>query len=602
MEQTMKPATAILENIRQNSARNKDEVFTRLFRYMLRPELYYLAYKNLYANAGAATKGVNGDTADGFSEEKVNRIVESLSSGSYRPSPVRRTYIPKRNGKLRPLGIPTFTDKLVQEVLRMILESVYEPIFLPSSHGFRPGRGCHTALKDIKHAFHGTRWFIEGDIKGFFDNIDHRVLANLIGSKIKDARIIQLVNMMLKAGYLEDWKYHGTFSGTPQGGIISPLLANIYLHELDKFVQQRKITFDKPKERKFTPEYAAVANKIEHIRRCLKVEESPERIRELLERKKILRSQLLRLPAKSQTDKCLKYIRYADDFIIGVNGSKEECEALKQEIKEYLASNLKLELSDEKTLITHSSNYARFLGYDIRVRRNDQIKRDSRGFSKRTLSNMTELNIPLQDKIERYLFDHGIVEMVDGELRPVKRGALIRYTDLEILNIYNSELRGICNYYFMASNFCSLHYFAYLMEYSCLKTLAAKHKSKISKIKRMYRDGKGGWCIPYQTKTGINKMYFAKYQDSKKIKVADDRLPNAVAQTMNSSNSFDSRLKAHTCELCGRTDSRQYEIHHVKKLKDLKGKSEWERVMIARKRKTIVLCYECHHAIHDGKF
>jgi len=602
MEQAMKPTTAILENIRQNSARNKDEVFTRLFRYMLRPELYYLAYKNLYANTGAATKGVDNDTADGFSEEKVNRIIEALSNGSYRPSPVRRTYIPKRNGKLRPLGIPTFTDKLVQEVLRMILESVYEPIFLPSSHGFRPGRGCHTALKDIKHAFHGTRWFIEGDIKGFFDNIDHQVLANLIGSKVKDARIIQLVNMMLKAGYLEDWKYHGTFSGTPQGGIISPLLANIYLHELDKFVQQKKTDFDKPKERKFTPEYAAVIGKTEYIRRCLKTEEDPEKISELLERKKNLRSQQLRLPAKSQTDKCLKYIRYADDFIIGINGSKEECEALKLEIKEFLASNLKLELSDEKTLITHSSNYARFLGYDICVRRNNQIKRDSRGFSKRTLSNMTELNIPLKDKIERYLSDHGIVQVVNGELRPVKRGELIRFTDLEILNIYNSELRGICNYYFMASNFCSLHYFAYLMEYSCLKTLAAKHKSKISKIKRMYRDGKGGWCIPYQTKTGTNKMYFAKYQDSKKIKVADDRLPNVVAQTMNSSNSFDSRLKAHVCELCGRTDSKQYEIHHVKKLKDLKGKSDWERVMIARKRKTIVLCYECHHAIHDGKF
>lgn len=144
MEQTMKPATAILENIRQNSERNQDEIFTRLFRYMLRPELYYLAYKNLYANQGAATRGVNMDTADGFSEAKVERMIKALSDGSYIPSPVRRTYIPKRNGRLRPLGVPTFTDKLVQEVLRMILEAVYEPVFLPTSHGFRPGRSCHT--------------------------------------------------------------------------------------------------------------------------------------------------------------------------------------------------------------------------------------------------------------------------------------------------------------------------------------------------------------------------------------------------------------------------------------------------------------------------
>ena len=173
MENTMKPATAILENIRQNSERNKDEIFTRLFRYMLRPELYYLAYKNLYANQGAATRGINTDTADGFSEAKVERIIKALSDGSYIPSPVRRTYIPKRNGRLRPLGIPTFTDKLVQEVLRMILEAVYEPVFSYYSHGFRPNRSCHTALNSLKKEFTGVSWFIEGDIKGCFDNIDH---------------------------------------------------------------------------------------------------------------------------------------------------------------------------------------------------------------------------------------------------------------------------------------------------------------------------------------------------------------------------------------------------------------------------------------------
>lgn len=147
--QPMKPTAAILDNIRQSSKNNKEEVFTRLFRYLLRPDIYYLAYENLYANNGAATKGVSNDTADGFSEKKVQRIIQSLKDGSYSPSPVRRTYIPKRNGKLRPLGIPTFTDKLVQEALRMVLEAVYEPIFLPSSHGFRPNRSCHTALKDI---------------------------------------------------------------------------------------------------------------------------------------------------------------------------------------------------------------------------------------------------------------------------------------------------------------------------------------------------------------------------------------------------------------------------------------------------------------------
>jgi RNA-directed DNA polymerase len=227
----MQPTMEILERIKKNSKENKDEVFTRLYRYMLRPDLYYIAYKNLYANNGAATEGVNNDTADGFSEEKIIKIIDSLRNESYQPKPSRRTYRKKANGKMRPLGIPTFTDKLVQEVLRMILEAVYEPVFMDCSHGFRPNRSCHTALKDLKHQFHGTRWFIEGDIKGCFDNIDHQTLIGVIGNKVKDARLHKLIWKFLKVGYMEEWEYHSTYSGAPQGGIISPLFANIYLND-----------------------------------------------------------------------------------------------------------------------------------------------------------------------------------------------------------------------------------------------------------------------------------------------------------------------------------------------------------------------------------
>ena len=217
----MKPTTEILARISQNSLANKEEVFTKLYRYLLRPDIYFVAYKNLYANNGAATKGVNEDTADGFSEAKIDSIIKALADETYQPMPVRRTYIQKKNNrkKLRPLGIPTFTDKLVQEVLRMILEAVYEPIFLDVSHGFRPKRSCHTALKQLRREFNGTRWFVEGDIKGCFDNINHAVLVGLLNNKIKDARITKLIYKFLKAGYLENWQYHKTYSGTPQGGL-----------------------------------------------------------------------------------------------------------------------------------------------------------------------------------------------------------------------------------------------------------------------------------------------------------------------------------------------------------------------------------------------
>lgn len=602
MEKTMQPTTAILEKIRQNSGKNKDEAFTRLFRYMLRPDLYYLAYRNLYANQGAATKGINDDTADGFSEKKIERIIKSLADGSYTPSPVRRTYIPKRNGKLRPLGIPTFTDKLVQEALRMILEAVYEPIFSQSSHGFRPNRSCHTALESIKKETTGVRWFIEGDIKAFFDNIDHQVLIRLVSRKVKDARIAQLLHTLLKAGYLENWRYHNTLSGTPQGGIISPLLANIYLHELDQYMQTVKASFDQPSKNKRTPEYLRTCTQLATLKSQLERADDPEQIKMLLERRCEVRAQKLRTPSKLQIDKRLVYVRYADDFLIGISGNREECVVIKEKIKSFLADTLKLELSDEKTLITHSSESARFLGYDVRVRRTNEIKQDKNGVTKRTLNNKVELNVPLADKIERFLFDKQVVQQVNGKLWPVARRGLVRLTDLEILATYNEELRGICNYYGIASNFHTLRYFAYLMEYSCLKTLAAKHGSKISKIKQRFKDGKGGWCIPYETKTGMRQMYFARYQDSKKVVNARDIIPNPALQHLRARNTFESRLKAKECELCGSRNCESYEIHHVKKVKDLQGKELWERMMIARRRKTMVLCRDCHHKIHGRKF
>ena len=601
----MQPTMEILARISQNSKKNKDEVFTRLYRYLLRPDLYFQAYNNLYANNGAGTKGVTDDTADGFSEEKISKVIDSLRNETYQPKPSRRTYILKANGRWRPLGIPTFTDKLVQEVLRMVLESVYEPIFLNCSHGFRPKRSCHTALKDVKYQFHGVKWFVEGDIKGCFDNIDHQVLITVIGKKIKDARLIKLIYKFLKAGYLEDWKYHNTYSGTPQGGIISPLLANIYLHELDKYVIQLKEEFDRPSENKWTPEYQALNRKVSNIRRCLKrcSTENAEKRERLLSELKETRKIMLSTPAKLNTDKEIKYIRYADDFIIGVKGSREDCTEIKKRLAGFVRDVLKMELSEEKTLITYSDNYARFLGYDIRVRRDWKAKKVPNkrygNVTKRTLSNMSELNVPLKDKIEKFLFSKGIVEWKNGELSPIKRGSMINMTDFEIVSTYNAELRGICNYYSMASNFGKLNYFAYLMEYSCLKTLAAKHRASIAKIKTMFKDGHGRWGIPYETKSGKKRCYFANYHDCKDSKNGNDTVSKAYVINAHSITTLESRLCAHKCELCGTTEAEHYEVHHVNKLKNLDGKRYWEKVMIAKRRKTLVLCRECHHKIHE---
>lgn len=600
----MKPTTEILARISQNSLANKEEVFTKLYRYLLRPDIYFVAYKNLYANSGAATKGVNEDTADGFSEAKIDSIIKALADETYQPMPVRRTYIQKKNNrkKLRPLGIPTFTDKLVQEVLRMILEAVYEPIFLDVSHGFRPKRSCHTALKQLRREFNGMRWFVEGDIKGCFDNINHAVLVGLLSNKIKDARITKLIYKFLKAGYLENWQYHKTYSGTPQGGIISPLLANIYLHELDKFVMKLKSEFDTPGVGQITPEYRELHNEIKRLSHRLTKVTGEEREMVLAEYKS-KRQKLMTIPCTAQTDKKLKYVRYADDFLIAVKGNREDCQWIKSKLAEFIGDTLKMELSEDKTLITHSSKCARFLGYDVRVRRSGKIKRGGPGHVKmRTLNGGVELLVPLNDKIRQFVFTKGVaMQKEDGSMFPVHRKYLIGLTDLEIVSVYNAELRGICNYYGMASNFCKLHYFAYLMEYSCLKTLASKHKTSLSKIIDKFNDGTGKWGVPYETKLGNKRRYFANYADCKGKGSATDYISNAAIVYGYAVNTLENRLKAKVCELCGTTESDHYEVHHINKLKNLKGKERWEIAMIAKHRKTLVVCRDCHRSIIHKK-
>jgi group II intron reverse transcriptase/maturase len=598
----IKPTMEILARINKNSNQNKEETFTRLYRYLLRPDIYYQAYKNLYANNGAATKGINNDTADGFSQTKIDQIITALKDETYQPKAVRRIYIEKANSqKKRPLGIPTFTDKLVQEALRMILEAIYEPTFLECSHGFRPNKSCHTALTRIQHELNGSRWFIEGDIKSCFDSFDHQTLTKIISKKIKDTRIIKLIYKFLKAGYMQDWQYHKTYSGVPQGGIISPLLANIYMHQLDDYVTRTLAPkFNRPAESRLTPQYRLIQNQLDRLRTRIKKSSDTER-QEYIAEYKHLRTILLKTPCKSQTDKKITYVRYADDIIFGVNGNHADCLWLKNELAEFIRSSLKMELSETKTLITHSNQRARFVGYDVRVRRDSIIQpKGINHCTKRALLNKVELSAPLVDKIHPFTLANGIAQMRNGVLVPIHRMSLMNNTDLEILSIYNAELRGICNFYGLAGNFHRLGYFAYLMKYSCLKTLAAKHNSSISKIEQKFRDGKGGWCIAYETKTGIKHMYFAKFAVCKEKRNPSDVITNARISYSSMTTTFESRLKAKICELCGTTNSSHYEIHHVNKVKNLKGKTPWERVMIAKRRKTLAVCRECHYEIHYG--
>lgn len=596
------------ERVLNSLTRHSNDVsykYERLYRILFNEEMFYVAYQRIYAKPGNMTAGSDGKTIDEMSLSRIEKLITSLKDESYQPQPSRRVYIPKKNGKMRPLGVPAFNDKLVQEVIRLILEAIYEGSFEQTSHGFRPDRSCHTALTQIKRNFNGAKWFIEGDIKGFFDNIDHDVLINVLKERIIDERFLRLIRKFANAGYVEDWKFHKTYSGTPQGGIISPILANIYLDKLDKYMEKYIANFDCGKERKRNVECKRLENRKRIAVKNLRAVEDESIKVELVEQVKNISKQIFQVPYGDEMDtdyKKLKYVRYADDFIIGLIGSKEEARRIKDDIAKYLQEELKLELSEDKTLITHSEKSALFLGYEISVWKSNFIKRTKSGHMRRTVNKIVRLGIP-KNMIKHKLLEYDAVEMKhhDGieRWKPKARSILIDNESLEILYRYNAEIRGLYNYYALANNCSSLNSFKYIMEYSMYKTFAWKYRTSVRKLCKKYKKD-GVFTISFTDSKGRNKQATLYNKGFKKrtpnVESKYDNIPN-VAFSL-SYTSLTERLKERKCELCGATDD--VEMHHIRKLKDLKGKAVWQKVMIARQRKTIAVCRPCHMKIHYG--
>ena len=600
----MRSPERVINSLNEHS-KDSSYKFERLYRLLFNEELFYVAYQKIASNGGSTTKGSDGRSIDGMSLARIETLIASLKDESYQPHPSRRVHIPKKNGKTRPLGIPAFEDKLVQEVVRMILEAIYEGHFETTSHGFRPKRSCHTALLHIQKTFNGAKWFIEGDIKGFFDNIDHDVLVGILRERISDDRFIRLIRKFLKAGYVEDWTFHNTYSGTPQGGIVSPILANIYLDKLDKYVKEYIQHFDKGTKRRPGKESNNLANERKRtVRKLKKVKDGTEKAA-LVARLKAIEQERAAFPNGDEMDESyrrLKYIRYADDFILGVIGSKEEAQRIKEDIKSFLSASLALELSEEKTLITHTGKSAKFLGYEITVTRDNHQRRDVRGCLRRTYGKRVRLNVSMATLRDK-LLEYGAMEIKlrNGKevWKPKCRSGLIFNDDLEILDRYNRETVGFCNYYLIANNCVVLHNFRYIMEYSMYKTFAGKYRSTVRKINKKYRYNKL-FTVKYEQKGAIKSRTFYKTSFKRRTTAFNgscDIEPYSIADV--SRTNLTDRLKAEKCELCGATG--KLIMHHVRNLKDLKGKESWERLMSARKRKTIALCPSCHRLRHLGK-
>ena len=600
----MRSPERVLNSLNEHS-KDSSYKFERLYRILFNEELFYVAYQKIASNGGSTTKGSDGRSIDEMSLARIETLIASLKDESYQPHPSRRVHIPKKNGKTRPLGIPAFEDKLVQEVVRMILEAIYEGHFETTSHGFRPKRSCHTALLHIQKTFNGAKWFIEGDIKGFFDNIDHDVLVGILRERISDDRFIRLIRKFLKAGYVEDWTFHNTYSGMPQGGIVSPILANIYLDKLDKYVKEYIRHFDMGTKRRPGKESNDLANERKRtVRKLKKVKDGTEKAA-LVARLKAIEQERAAFPNGDEMDESyrrLKYIRYADDFILGVIGSKEEAQRIKEDIKSFLSASLALELSEEKTLITHTGKSAKFLGYEITVTRNNHQRRDVQGRLRRTYGKRVRLNVSMATLRDK-LLEYGAMEIKlrNGKeiWKPKCRSGLIFNDDLEILDRYNRETVGFCNYYLIANNCVVLHNFRYIMEYSMYKTFAGKYRSTVRKINKKYRYNKL-FTVKYEQKGAIKSRTFYKTSFKRRTTAFNgscDIEPYSIADV--SRTNLTDRLKAEKCELCGATG--KLIMHHVRNLKDLKGKESWKRLMSARKRKTIALCPSCHRLRHLGK-
>ena len=603
----MRHPERVLNSLAEHS-KDSSYKFERLYRLFFNEELFFVAYQRIYAKEGNMTKGADGQTVDEMSLVRFQKLIDSLKNESYQPAPSRRVYIPKKDGKQRPLGIPSVNDKLVQEVLRMILESIFERQFEDSSHGFRPRRSCHTALMQVQRNFMATKWFIEGDIRGFFDNINHDVMIGILRERIQDERFIRLVRKFLNAGYLEDWVFKKTYSGTPQGGIVSPMLANIYLDKLDKFMKEYRAKFDKGSKRKDNVEYFRLSRKIAKLAYKLESVKDESEKRSRIEKINAVRKERLALSSVDEMDngyKRIKYVRYADDFLIGVIGSKEECEQIKGNIKRFLSEKLKLELSDEKTLITHGNKPAKFLGYEIHIRKASQNTKRSKksGVLNRVYGKKVVLTLPTET-MRRKLADYEAITFVEHNghqlWRPLSRIKLINNDDLEILDAYNAEIRGFYNYFSIANNSSSINDFYHIMQYSMFKTFAKKYRITTRQAIAKLRMGKS-FGVAYNDRKGERKLKLFYNAGFKRKTAALDGSCDAVPSTimLTATTSLVDRLKARECEMCGSTDD--LEMHHVRKLKDIARKQPWEILMHARRRKTMAVCQSCHKKIHGGK-
>nr|YP_009519435.1 hypothetical protein [Rhipiliopsis peltata]AYC65448.1 hypothetical protein [Rhipiliopsis peltata] len=506
-----------LKIICQRNLENLAYVNCRLYPLFYCEDLWVSAYEKLKSNKGAMTPGVGKSSLDGFSLERIDKKIQLFREEKWNPKPARRILIPKPGKKVkRPLGIQGPEEKIVQEIVRRILEAIYEPVFLDVSHGFRPRQSCHSALSDVEKKFQGMFWIIEGDITGCYDNIPHETLISILRKRISDERFLNLIWKFLRAGYLYSGEVvpHPTLIGTPQGSIVSPLLANVYLNELDHWIvclrdQYYEDGLSMTQSR--TQEMKSLRSRRGRIEKALKTVVGSDRA-ELVRQLKSLKNVSLKTSYydHSSKPKRIQYIRYADDWILGIYGPKSMAVEIKDRLSNFLSGELGLELNPDKTHMTDvRRKCVLFLGYHIQIPANGKLlkMRSPKGniYTKRTTGQLVQLLVPMDRVISR-LYQKGFCD-VDGF--PLSQKKWSSQDDVEIVRSFRSVFYGLINYYSGASYQHCLGRIDYILRYSCAKTLAHRHNSSCSKIFKKF--GKE-LVIPNSSVSLIKNQYTNKRQ------------------------------------------------------------------------------------------
>lgn len=604
-----------IKKIHELNCKDSKWVNRDLYKLVMKEDVLITAYEMMKSESGNMTKGITGETLDGFSKSKVQNLIRRLKDESFYFSPARRVEIPKANGKTRPLGIAPPSEKVVQYAMKMVLEAIFEPTFSDDSHGFRPKRGCHSALQNVRHTWTGVTWIIEGDIKSFFDEIDHHRLIEILRTRIDDERFINLVWKALRAGYVVNGVFHSTEKGTPQGSIVSPMLANIYLDVFDQKVSDWKEEYAQGHQSRApeSKEYKRLQNRMKRLRKIVRAMDEGEHLplkepdasmtrADCIGEIRMVKQLLLNTNARMGGWFRIKYIRYADDWMIGVIGNRELAQTLKDEAKNFLAENLKLKLSEEKTHITHArSEIAVFLGTTIKMS-SGEIQHGSRQgtpYKRRTGVGKPMLKIPMR-KILENLAKEGYC--TKDNFDPIHRANLQNLDDWEIISRYNAVFRGIWNYYSFAANKYKLARVFYILQYSCAKTLCGKHRI-MSVKKLMKRRGKlleTKRIVKGETKS--IKLYKPDTMKTTPDLFLTEREPAPMEKLFN--KYFNRRSKSSLgmdCCICGSDD--RIQMHHVRHIRKMGEKVKgFTRVMASVNRKQIPVCHECHWHIHRGNY